>query len=160
MIRVGDIVDATVVEVAPFGLFVEANGISGLIQLPQLSWQRVSDPSTIAGVGDRIRCKVMLTPPKYRSTDPPRFIGSIRDLHPELNPWRDPTVFAVGNQFSGVVEQHMSYGVFIRHPREAAALLHIDAYDSESITLAVGETVDVVITHCDVDSKKILVRLK
>ena len=159
LVQVGDILDVTVVNVQPYGLHVHADGVPGLILIPELSWQRVSHPSEVASVHDRIKCKVNRIPPDATEAAP-RFTASIRDLHPELNPWRDPSVYAVGTIFSGVVDRQMSYGVFIRHPRETWALLHVDDFDAGATDLPLGDTVDVVITECDIDGQKIRVRLK
>ena len=159
MVQIGDILDVTVVNVQPYGLHVNADGITGLILIPELSWQRISHPSEIASVDDCIKCKVNHIPPDATEASP-RFTASIRDLHPELNPWRDPSVYAVGTVFSGVVDRQVSYGVFIRHPRDTWALLHVDDIDAGESNLHIGDTVDVVITECDVDGQKIRVRLQ
>lgn len=159
MVEIGDILDVTVVEVQPYGLHVDADGVPGLILIPELSWQRISHPSEIACVGDRIRCRVNHVPPD-ETDDSARFTASIRELSPELNPWRDSSVYSVGTVFSGVVERQMSYGVFVRHPRDAWALLHVDDFDSAAANLKEGDVVDVVITNCDVKVQKIRVKLK
>ena len=159
MVQIGAILDVTVVNVRPYGLHVNADGIPGLILIPEMSWQRVSHPSEIAVVNDCIKCKVIRISPDATEGSP-RFTASIRDLHPELNPWREPSVYAVGTVFSGVVDRRMSYGVFILHPRETWALLHVDDFDAGESDLHIGDTVDVVITECDVDGQKIRVRLK
>lgn len=157
--QIGEAVDAVVEEVAPYGLFVRANGMSGLILLPELSWQRVCDPAEVARAGDQIQCKIMHFPPRHQSTDEPRFIGSIRELNPEQNPWRDPSVFAVGTEFTGTVERKMTYGIFFAHPRGVSALLHIDSYDSDALEFNIGDEIDVVVIDCDAEGQRISVGL-
>lgn len=159
MVQVGEILNVTVVDVQPYGLHVDADGIPGLILIPELSWQRVSHPSQIAKLDDRIQCKVKHIPPDA-SEQSRRFTASIRDLHPELNPWRDPKVFAVGTAFYGVVVREMPYGLFIQHPHDAWALLHVDDMDAGGSHPNVGDAVHVVVAECDVAAKKIRVKLR
>lgn len=52
--EIGDVVVGTVVDVQNFGLFVTVDGQSGLILIPELSWDRISHPSEVANEGDQI----------------------------------------------------------------------------------------------------------
>jgi small subunit ribosomal protein S1 len=54
--RVGDVVEAVVTQVAPFGAFLELDdGISGLLHISQISHDRVTDMEKIVNIGDRMK---------------------------------------------------------------------------------------------------------
>lgn len=158
MVEIGDVVVGTVVEVQPFGLFIDVDGVLGLILIPELSWDRISHPSEIASQGDRIACKVIRIVPDS-GEERARFTGSVKALQPERNPWRDASIYAVGSKFEGTVERIMSYGVFLRHPSGASALLHNDDFDDPEMQFNIGDSVEVVITEVEVDEEKISVKL-
>ena len=145
LVQVGDILEATVTSAEPFGLFVDSDGTPGLLLIHELSWERIRHPADVAVVGDSVKLKVihLVDPPMGDSI----FTGSIKALHPELNPWRDASVYRVGKAFSGIVEFSVSYGMFIRHPAGALALLRSNNCDSA--TVDVGTSVNVVITRVD-----------
>lgn len=155
--EVGDILEVTVVGVQHFGLFVEADEISGLILIPEISWHAISHPSEVAKKGDRIQCKIVAITPE-KPGEAPRFSGSIKALSPEKNPWRDPSVYRVGSEFSGIVSRERTYGVFIRHPNGADALLHRNDIP-EGATFAKDDVVSVKIVRCNVEDEKLRVEL-
>jgi small subunit ribosomal protein S1 len=54
--RVGDVVEAVVTQVAPFGAFLELDdGISGLLHISQVSHDRVLDMEKLVNIGDRMK---------------------------------------------------------------------------------------------------------
>ena len=106
--RAGDVLDVVVEHLAPFGAFVGAGSHRGLINIPEISWRRISHPAEALSVGQTVRVRVLRI--NHRDNT---FRDSLRALHPEENPWRYPSVFAVGNEFTGVVERVLNYGVFV-----------------------------------------------
>jgi len=152
VVQVGDVLEVIVTRVQNYGLFIVADDLPGLILIPELSWDRISHPSQIADVGDSLRCKVIHLPDQK----PPatQFVASIRALHPENNPWRDPDVYAVGNCFSGPVVKRMAYGCFIQHPNSAWVLIHTDDIPPND-PMDEGQVITVQITECDVEGQKV-----
>jgi small subunit ribosomal protein S1 len=56
--RVGDVVEAVVTQVAPFGAFLELDdGISGLLHISQVSHDRVTDMEKLVNIGDRMKVR-------------------------------------------------------------------------------------------------------
>jgi ribosomal protein S1 len=149
----GDIIEGTVTASESFGAYVECDGQQYFIPLHELSWTVLTHASDALGVGDRISFFVD-RPASPTGSDGP--LGSMRRVHPEQSPWRDPTIYSVGTVFVGVVDRLMSYGAFIRHPRNALALLHAD--DFCAIEIRVGDTIQVVVTECDVEAQQIRVK--
>lgn len=153
----GDIIDGTVTVSETFGAYVDCDGTEYFIPLHELGWTPLTHATDVVAIGDRI---TLIVDRPVSPTGNPGPLGSKRRVNPEQNPWRDPSVYAVGTTFVGVVDQQMSYGVLIRHPRNTRALLHTDDFDVDTDTLNVSDAVEVVITECDVDHQKIRVKLK
>ena len=58
--KVGDIVDATIVSITPFGAFAQIiDGVDGLIHISQLADKRVENVKDIVSVGDVVRVKII-----------------------------------------------------------------------------------------------------
>lgn len=58
MPEVGDVYDAKVVSLQPYGAFVEFSGKSGLLHISEISWQRVDKVEDVLKEGDSIRVKL------------------------------------------------------------------------------------------------------
>ncbi|MDF1663371.1 MAG: S1 RNA-binding domain-containing protein [Planctomycetota bacterium] len=158
MIKVDDIIEGTVTIAESFGAYVDCDGIQFLIPLHELSWIPLVAATDVVNIGDRISLIVDRPPSMSKQFAGP--LGSVRRMHPEKHPWHDPSVYSVGTVFMGVVYNPLSYGVFIRHPLQALALLHFEDFDPTTKTLCQGDTVEVVITHLNVEEQDIRVRLK
>ncbi len=82
-IRAWSVYDGIVVRAENFGLFVETEGVPGLLRVPELSWGRINHPTDVAKVGDRVRFLVFnLNDPKQRPHE--HFNGSIKILDTRL----------------------------------------------------------------------------
>ncbi|HZK44317.1 MAG TPA: bifunctional 4-hydroxy-3-methylbut-2-enyl diphosphate reductase/30S ribosomal protein S1 [Syntrophomonadaceae bacterium] len=56
----GDIIEGTVVRIAPFGAFIElVPGVDGLVHISQLADYRVEKPEDVVQVGDKISVKII-----------------------------------------------------------------------------------------------------
>ncbi|MEO6190776.1 MAG: polyribonucleotide nucleotidyltransferase [Saprospiraceae bacterium] len=61
---VGDIYDAKVVSIFPFGAFVDFSGKSGLLHISEISSKRIDNVEDVLKIGDPIRVKLIGTDPK------------------------------------------------------------------------------------------------
>lgn len=55
----GDVVTGMVKLLKPYGAFVEVNGMSGLLHISQVSYDRVEDLSLVVQPGQRIKCMIV-----------------------------------------------------------------------------------------------------
>jgi 4-hydroxy-3-methylbut-2-enyl diphosphate reductase len=57
--NIGDVVDATIVSIMPFGAFAEIMpDMDGLIHISQISDKPVSNPASVLKVGDKVTVKI------------------------------------------------------------------------------------------------------
>ncbi|HQA08101.1 MAG TPA: bifunctional 4-hydroxy-3-methylbut-2-enyl diphosphate reductase/30S ribosomal protein S1 [Syntrophomonadaceae bacterium] len=63
----GDIIDGTVVRIAPFGAFVEVEpGVDGLVHISHLADHRVEKPEDVVTVGQQVRVKILSIDPNEK----------------------------------------------------------------------------------------------
>ena len=59
-IKVGSIVEGTVVNLLDFGAFVEIEaGVEGLVHISNISEERISKPSSVLNIGDKVKVKII-----------------------------------------------------------------------------------------------------
>lgn len=59
MPSVGDVYDATVDSVMPYGVFVKFSGKSGLLHVSEISHERINDVTTVFSEGDEVKVKLI-----------------------------------------------------------------------------------------------------
>ncbi len=79
--KAGDICEGVVTRIEHFGLFVEVDGVSGLIRVVELTWDYIRHPSDIASIGDRVRFQVFNLNDPIKSPHE-QFNGSMKILIP------------------------------------------------------------------------------
>lgn len=63
----GDVIDGTVVRIAPFGAFVEVEpGVDGLVHISHLANHRVEKPEDVVQVGQLVRIKILSIDPSEK----------------------------------------------------------------------------------------------
>jgi len=76
----GDVIDGTVVRIAPFGAFVEIQpGVDGLVHISQLANRRVEKPQDVVSVNQPVKVKILSIDPQEK-----RIGLSIREVAQDL----------------------------------------------------------------------------
>lgn len=79
-LKIGDTVTGVVTGVVDFGVFVNVDGIEGLVHISEISWERVNNPADYVKVGQNIDAKII-------SIDKERLSLSMKQL--TKDPWLD-----------------------------------------------------------------------
>ena len=148
-VAAGNTLEATVTRLENYGAWIESGGRVGLILIPEISWSRIRHPSEALAVGQQVTVKIL------NVAKDGKFSASLREMHPELNPWRDPTVFAVGNEFTGPVVMVLEYGCFVELQPEVWGLLPRERWP---FPLETGDQLRVRVVHLDGPMHKIEIR--
>jgi small subunit ribosomal protein S1 len=107
-LKEGDDLEGVISSIADFGAFVDLGGADGLIHLSELSWNRVSHPSEVVKVGDKVKVQILSVDIERR-----RIGLSLRRLTPQ--PWEViNTTYEVGQVVQGRITKLVNFGAFAR----------------------------------------------
>jgi len=155
-LKVGDKVTGVVTGVVDFGVFVNVEGIEGLVHISEISWERVNNPSDYVKVGQTIEAKII-------SIDKDRLSLSIKQL--TQDPWLDEVEqFKAGEKVEGTVTRITPFGAFVQISPAVEALVHISALgdgsdvDPEKV-FTLNERKTFTILDIDKESRKISLSL-
>lgn len=118
-VRVGDKLSGQITGIAPFGLFVSAEGLEGLVHLSEISWDKVTNPADFFKVGDAVKVEIIGIEDNGK-----RVAYSIKRL--QSDPW-DAIVqkYKVGQRVMGEITKIVDYGAFVRIEEGLNGLIHI-----------------------------------
>lgn len=143
-IDVGAVLKGEVTGIAPFGLFVIAEGLEGLVHLSEISWDKVSNPADFYKVGDKVDVEVIGIEDGGK-----RIAYSIKRLL--ADPW-DAIIkkYKIGQVIKGEITKIVDYGAFVRVEEGLNGLIHISELSNKLVkdpteVVKEGEAVDVVI---------------
>ena len=159
-LEVGQEREGIVKNITDFGAFVDLGGIDGLLHLTDLTWGRVSHPSEVVAIGDKLKIKI-LDFDKERE----RISLGLKQLTPY--PWEGVDErYPVGNKLRGKVVSITDYGAFVELEKGIEGLIHISEMSwtrhvkHPSKVVAIGDTVEAVVLNVDKDHEKISLGLK
>lgn len=159
-LEVGAIRKGVVKNITDFGAFINLGGIDGLLHITDMSWGRISHPSEIVKVGDKIEVQVL-------SFDKESMKVSLGLKQREPNPWVEvDQKFPIGTKAKGRVVNVVPYGIFVELSRGIEGLVHVSEISwSKRITnpadiFKVGDSVDVMVLNVDKDNQKISLGIK
>lgn len=145
-IKVGSKIKGLVSGVVPFGLFVDLNGVEGLVHVSEIAWEKVENPATYYTLGDEIEALV-LDIDKNRGK-----VGlSLKRL--KDNPWESVAAkYPENTKVSGKVTRLVPFGAFVEIEPGLEGLVHI----SEMLeSLKEGDEVEAVVTLVDAKEQRL-----
>lgn len=155
-LAVGDAVKGVVTGVVDFGVFVNVEGIEGLVHISEISWERVNNPSDYVKVGQTIEAKII-------AIDKDRLSLSIKQL--TQDPWLDEVEqFKPGAEVEGTVTRITPFGAFVQISPAVEALVHVselgsgDDADPEKV-FTLNERKSFKVLDIDKDNRKISLSL-
>ena len=154
-LAVGDTVSGVVTGVVDFGVFVNVEGIEGLIHISEISWERVNNPSDYVKVGQTVEAKII-------AIDKERLSLSMKQL--TQDPWLDEIKqFNVGDNVEGTVTRITPFGAFVQLSSSVEALVHVselggDGTDPEKV-FTLNERKEFTILEIDKENRKISLSL-
>ncbi|MCX8035394.1 MAG: S1 RNA-binding domain-containing protein [Candidatus Dojkabacteria bacterium] len=117
-LNVGDIVEAKVTAVTNYGIFLNYNGVDGLLHVSEISWDKVESVTDYAKVGDIIKVKILA-----KDDENKRLGFSIKQMHKD--PWLDVvTKYKVGNIVKGKIISIEDYGLGLEISEGVTGILH------------------------------------
>lgn len=154
-LSVGDTVKGVVTGVVDFGVFVNVEGIEGLIHISEISWERVNNPADYVKVGETVEAKII-------AIDKDRLSLSMKQL--TKDPWLDEVEqFSSGDIVEGTVTRITPFGAFVQLSPAVEALVHVselggDGTDPEKV-FTLNQRKEFVVLDIDKDNRKISLSL-
>jgi small subunit ribosomal protein S1 len=159
-LKEGDTYEGVISSIADFGAFVDLGGADGLIHLSELSWNRVSHPSEVVSVGDKVKVQILSV-----DLDRRRIGLSLRRLTPQ--PWEVISeTYEVGQIVRGRITKLVNFGAFARLEADGVeGLIHISELSDRRVThpkevVNEGEEYDLRIIRIDTDKRRMGLSLK
>jgi small subunit ribosomal protein S1 len=151
-LAVGDSVKGVATGVVDYGIFVNVEGIEGLVHISEISWERVNNPSDYVKVGQTIDAKII-------AIDKDRLSLSMKQLIED--PWlSEVDQFKAGDSVEGTVTRITPFGAFVQISPAVEALVHVselgggDGVDPEKV-FTLNERKSFVVLGVEKDNRKI-----
>jgi len=154
---VGDVVEGIATGVVDFGIFVNVNGVEGLVHISEIAWDRVDNPAHYVKVGDKVQAKII-------SIDRDKLSLSMKQLMPD--PWlKDAAKYKVGDSVEGKITRITPFGAFVQVTPAIEALVHISELSDTHVEdpnslVKLGETRKFRIIAIDPEAHKLSLSLK
>ena len=159
-LEIGQVREGAVKNITDFGAFIDLGGVDGLLHITDMSWGRISHPSELVSIGDRINVKVL----NYEEGKTRISLG-MKQLTPY--PWEGvEDRYPEGDVVEGRVVSTTDYGVFVELEHGIEGLVHISEMSwtqppkHPSKMFNVNDTIKVKILNVDKQGEKISLGIK
>ncbi|MCC8118707.1 MAG: 30S ribosomal protein S1 [Bacteroidales bacterium] len=156
----GQVLEGTVKNITSYGVFIDLGGVDGLIHITDLSWGRVSHPSEVVELDQKLNVVILDFDDEKK-----RIALGLKQLHP--HPWDalDPNL-KVGDRVKGKVVVMADYGAFLEIAPGVEGLIHVSEMSwsqhlrSAQDFMKVGDEVEAVILTLDREDRKMSLGIK
>ncbi len=156
----GQTMEGTVKNITDYGAFVDLGEVDGLLHVTDISWKRISHPSEILSVGQKITVKLI----KFNS-DSQRLSLGMKQLHDD--PWKGAgKKFKVGDKCKGTVTNIADYGAFVEIDKGIEGLVHVSemSWNKKNTNpfklVSSGKEVEVIILDFDEEKRRLSLGMK
>jgi len=159
-VKEGETVQGTVRSLTDYGAFVDIGGVDALLHVADISWARVSKPSDVLKVGDRVEARVLKVDPAKK-----RISLGLKQLQP--HPWElAGEKYKPGDRVKGIVTRVADFGAFVELEKGVEGLIHLSEMSwSKKVrkpadVVKPGDAVEVVILGVNAGERRISLGLK
>ncbi len=156
----GQVLEGTVKNITSYGVFMDLGGVDGLIHITDLSWGRISHPSEIVELDQKLNVVIL-----DFDDDKKRIALGLKQLTP--HPWDNlDEKLKVGDKVKGKVVVIADYGAFVEIATGVEGLIHVSEMSwsqhlrSAQDFLKVSDEVEASILTLDRDERKMSLGIK
>jgi small subunit ribosomal protein S1 len=156
----GMVVTGVVKNITEYGAFIDLGGIDGLLHITDMSWGRISHPSELVQVGDKIEVMVL-----HFDRETGRV--SLGFKQKGTDPWETVEErFAPGSRHHGKIVSLTNYGAFVELEKGVEGLVHVSEMSwtrrvrHPSKLVNVGDEVEVQVLDVNKGQKRISLGMK
>ncbi|KKS65648.1 MAG: 30S ribosomal protein S1 [candidate division WWE3 bacterium GW2011_GWB1_42_6] len=142
----GTTLEGIVTGIMPFGVFIDLDGVEGLVHISEIAWEKVNNPSAYFSVGKTVKVMVLGIDEQSK-----KLALSVKRLTP--NPWETvEKSYPVGTKVKGIVSKVVPFGAFVTIEKGLDGLVHV----SEAAgPLKEGEEVEAIVIQVDGTNQKL-----
>lgn len=159
-IQEGATLRGIVKNITDFGVFLDLDGIDGLLHITDMTWKRIKHPSEVVRLGQDIEVIVL-----HVDREKGRVALGLKQK--ESNPWEEiEKKYPVGTRIRGKIVNLVSYGAFIEIEPGIEGLIHVSEMSwTKNITdpseaVRVGDEVEAIVLSIQKDEGKISLGIK
>ena len=159
-LKIGLVYPGTVKAITDFGAFVDLGGVDRLLHITDMSWSKISHPSEIVALGDKIEVMVL-----NMDREQGKISLGLKQRLPD--PWQDiENKFVVGSKVKGKVVNILPYGIFVELEKGIEGLIHVSEIswtkriNNPNELFAIGDMVETQILNVDKEARRISLSLK
>lgn len=159
-LKVGGAYPGTVKAITDFGAFVDLGGVDGLLHITDMSWSKISHPSEIVALGDKIEVVIL-----NLDKESGKISLGLKQRLPD--PWQDiESKYKAGDKVKGKVVNILPYGVFVELEKGIEGLVHVSEIswtkriNNPGEIFAIGDILETQVLSVDKDSRRISLSLK
>ena len=159
-IREGALRKGIVKNITDFGVFLDLDGIDGLLHITDMTWKRIKHPSEMIHLGQELEVMIL-----HVDRDKGRVALGLKQK--EENPWEEiEKRYPPGTRVHGKIVNLVSYGAFIELESGIEGLIHVSEMSwTKNITepsemVHVGDEVDAIVLSVQKEEGKISLGIK
>ena len=154
-VKPGDKVKGIVKNITDFGVFVDLNGMDGLLHITDMSWGRLNHPSEMVAIGQQLDVQILEV-----NREKERVSLGLKQM--ANNPWENIEArYPVGHRVNGKVTKLVAYGAFVEVEEGVEGLVHVSELSwtkriaRPSDVLQIGQIVDAQVLGINKEERKI-----
>ncbi|MFH1622083.1 MAG: 30S ribosomal protein S1 [Candidatus Omnitrophota bacterium] len=159
-LKIGELCTGIVKNITDFGAFIDLGGVDGLLHITDMSWSRISHPSEIVAVGDKIEVMILTIDKDSKKV-------SLGLKQRTADPWEEiESKFPVSSIVKGKIVNILPYGVFVELDKGIEGLIHVSEISWQKRNIipqemfTIGESIEVQILNIDRESRRISLSIK
>ena len=159
-IQTGDIREGIVKNITDFGVFLDLDGIDGLLHITDMTWKRIKHPSEMIQLGQKLEVMILSV-----DKDKGRVALGLKQKGP--NPWDQiEQKYPPGTRVRGKIVNLLPYGAFIEIEPGIEGLIHVSEMSwvknvtDPSEVLKKGDEVEAVVLSVQKEEGKISLGIK
>lgn len=156
----GDIRKGAVKNITDFGVFLDLDGIDGLLHITDMTWKRIKHPSEMVSLGQELEVMIL-----HVDKDKGRVALGMKQK--ESNPWEEiEGRYPPGTRVKGKIVNLVPYGAFIEIEPGIEGLIHVSEMSwvknvtDPSEVVNKGDEVEAVVLSVQKEEGKISLGLK
>lgn len=159
-IHIGDLREGVVKNITDFGVFLDLDGVDGLLHITDMTWRRIKHPSEMVHLGQKLEVMIL-------SIDKDKGRVALGLKQKEANPWAEiEKKYPPGTRVKGKIVNLLPYGAFIEIEPGIEGLIHVSEMSwvknitDPSELVKKGDDVEAVVLSIQKEEGKISLGIK